>query len=93
MPRRKNEDHVFSLESDFREPLAMLEKMGANKQKMMKSILKGVGTASKAPVRKAYRSEGLNKRTGVLYKSITRKVFRNGKAVIVAAYARNQKNI
>ncbi len=41
----------------------------------------------KKPVKSAYRQVGLKKRTGTLYKSIQRKVFKNAKAVMVQAKA------
>lgn len=41
----------------------------------------------KKPVKSAYRQLGLKRKTGVLYESIQRKVFRNAKAVMVQAKA------
>jgi hypothetical protein len=58
----------------------------------MRRILSGIGTAAKNQVKKAYKSYGLSKGTGALYKSITRKVIRSGKAVIVEAKAQSAKN-
>ena len=53
----------------------------------MRHILSGLGTAAKGVVKKSYRSSGLKKKSGQLYKSIERKVFKNGKAVIIQAKA------
>ena len=65
----------------------MLQKLGARKTQVMKRMLGKIGTAAKAPVRRAYRSTGLRRRTGALYRSIRSKVMRSGAAVIVSAGA------
>lgn len=77
----------FSVEADISEPVRMLSELGGRKSTVMRHLLSGIGTAAKAQVKKAYRKQGLSKRTGALYKSIERKVFRNGKAVIIQAKA------
>ncbi len=77
----------MSVETDLAEALGFLESLGANRHKAMRRILGGIGTAAKNQVRKAYKSHGLSKGTGALYKSITRRVIRSGKAVIVEAKA------
>ena len=90
--RRKHSTESVSIETDISEPLEYLESLGANKHKAMRRILGGVGTAAKAQVKKAYKSHGLSKGTGALYKSITRKVMRSGKAVIVEAKAQTPED-
>lgn len=76
-----------SIQTDISEPVRMLTELGGKKTTVMRNILSGIGTAAKKPVKAAYRQVGLKKRTGALYKSIQRKVFRNAKAVMVQAKA------
>ncbi len=90
---RKLTTTEFSLEADFDEALRMLSRLGANKQKAMKRMLGSIGTSAKAKVKKAYKSYGLHKQSGDLYKSITRRVVRSGKGVIVEAKARTDKGL
>ena len=80
-----------SIEADISEPLRYLESLGAHKHKSMRRILSGVGTAAKNQVKKAYKGYGLAKGTGSLYKSITRRVLRSGKGVLVEAKAQSEK--
>lgn len=82
-----------SIESDIREPIAFLTELGGKQKTVMRHILSGVGTSAKNEAKRAYRPLGLSKRTGALYKSITRKVLRSGKGVIVEAKARSEKSI
>ena len=90
--KQKYSTTTFSVEADFSEPLAMLERLGANKTRVMRRLLGTVGTAAKNEVRRAYKGYGLNKGTGNLYRSITRRVIRSGKAVIVEAKAQSPTN-
>ena len=90
--RKKYSTESVSIETDLSEPLRYLERLGAQKHKVMRRVLGGVGTAAKNQVKKAYKSHGLSKGTGALYKSITRKVIRSGKAVIVEAKAQSAKD-
>lgn len=83
----------LSLETQFDSALKMLGSLGVNKKKAMRRILSGIGTSARSRVKKAYKSFGLQKGTGELYKSISRKVLRNGKGVIIQAKARNEKGI
>lgn len=83
----------LSLETQFDSALKMLGSLGVNKKKAMRRILSGIGTSARSKVKKAYKSFGLQKGTGELYKSISRKVLRNGKGVIIQAKARNEKGI
>jgi hypothetical protein len=91
--RRTAKAQELSIEADISEPITLLKDLGANGNKVMKRMLSGIGTAAKAPVKKAYKSFGLSKQTGALYKSIRRKVMRNGKAVIIDAKALSKGNI
>ncbi len=90
--QKKHSTESVSIETDIAESLKFLENLGANKDKAMRRILSGVGTAAKNQVKKAYKSYGLSKGTGALYKSISKKVIRSGKAVIVEAKAQSQKD-
>lgn len=87
---RKNTTAELSVKTEFDEALGMLQSLGADRKKMMRRLLSGIGTSAKSKVKKAYRSFGLHKDTGELYKSISRKVVRSGKGVIVEAKARTQ---
>ena len=80
----------FSVKTEFDSALRLLEMMGADRKKIMRRLLSGIGTSAKAKVRKAYKTYGLNKDTGELYRSISRRVVRSGKGVIVEAKARTQ---
>lgn len=63
---------TFSVEADLSEPLGMLQSLGANKARVMRRILGSVGTAAKNEVKRAYKSQGLTKHSGSLYRSISR---------------------
>ena len=78
----------LSVKTEFDEALDMLQGLGADRNRMMRRLLSGIGTSAKAKVRKAYKTYGLNKDTGELYKSISRRVVKSGKGVIVEAKAR-----
>jgi hypothetical protein len=82
----------ISVETELDDALGYLEALGADRDKMMRRLLGGIGTAARGQVRKAYKSHGLSKGTGALYKSINRRVIRSGKAVIVEAKASSEKN-
>lgn len=84
---------MVSVETDIRSALDVLEDMGGKRSTMMRHLLSGIGTAAKGEVRRAYKSYGLSKGTGQLYKSIQRKVFRNGKAVVVQAKAQRDGKV
>ena len=84
---------TVSLEADLDEPLAMLEELGAKERTVLKNILSGVGTDAKAAVKRSYRSSGLHRRTGALYKGISRKVTKDGRSVIVSTTARNDRQV
>lgn len=90
--RKKHTTQSVSVETDLAEPLRYLQSLGANRDRVMRRILGGVGTAARSQVRKAYKSYGLSKGTGALYKSITRRVLRSGKGVIVEAKAKADRN-
>jgi hypothetical protein len=89
--RKKYSTESVSVETDLAEALSYLEGLGANRDKMLRRLLGGIGTAARSQVRKAYKSQGLSKGSGALYKSINRRVIRSGKAVIVEAKAASQE--
>lgn len=82
----------ISVETDLTEALRFLQELGANRHKVMRRLLGGIGTAARNQVKKAYKSYGLSKGTGALYKSISRRVLRSGKGVLVEAKATSEKN-
>ena len=90
--RKRYSTESVSVETDLAEALGYLESLGVNRHKAMRRILGGIGTAARAQVRKAYKSHGLAKGSGALYKSISRRVIRSGKAVIVEAKASSEQN-
>ena len=89
--KKRHTTQSVSVETDLAEPLRYLQSLGANRDRVMRRILGGVGTAAKSQAKKAYKSYGLSKGTGALYKSITRRVLRSGKGVIVEAKAKDDK--
>lgn len=91
--RRKSNTDFFSIESDITEPINMLNDLGARKKTMMRRLLSGIGTDAKNKVKKGYKSSGLKKRSGTLYKSISKRVIRSGKAVIIEAKAQAENNV
>jgi len=90
--RKRYSTESISVQTELDEALSYLEGLGANRDKMLRRLLGGIGTAARAQVRKAYKSQGLSKGTGSLYKSISRRVIRSGKAVIVEAKASSEQN-
>lgn len=90
--RKHHGTESISVQAELDEALSYLEGLGANRDKMLRRLLGGIGTAARAQVRKAYKSQGLSKGTGSLYKSIGRRVIRSGKAVIVEAKASSEQN-
>ncbi|MCF0237026.1 MAG: hypothetical protein HUK24_00385 [Sphaerochaetaceae bacterium] len=84
---------IVSVEADISEPLNMLEQMGAKKKTIMRRMLSQIGTAAKNEGKKAYRSSGLKKGTGALYKSIQKKVMKNGSAVLIKPSARKDGSV
>ena len=90
--RKRYSTESISVETDLAEALTYLESLGVNRHKAMRRILGGIGLAARAQVRKAYKAHGLSKGSGALYKSISRRVIRSGKAVIVEAKADSKKN-
>jgi hypothetical protein len=90
--RKHHSTESISIEAELDEAITYLEGLGADKDRMMRRLLGGIGTAAKGQVKKAYKSNGLSKGTGALYKSINRRVIRSGKAVIVEAKAATDKD-
>jgi hypothetical protein len=90
--RKRYSTESVSVETDLAEALSFLESLGTDRDKAMRRILGGIGTAARSQVRKAYKSHGLSKGSGALYKSISRRVIRSGKAVIVEAKAASEKD-
>lgn len=91
--RNKSSSNFLSIESDITEPIKMLNDLGSKKKTMMRRLLSGIGTDAKNKVKKGYKSSGLKKRSGVLYKSISKKVIKSGKAVIIEAKAQAKNDV
>ena len=83
----------FSVKTEFDSALRLLEMMGGDRKKMMRRLLSGIGTSAKAKVRKAYKTYGLNKDTGELYRSIKSRVVKSGKGVIIDAKAQRDGGV
>ena len=81
----------ISVETDLTEVMELFDNLEKGQNRIRRNILAGVGTSAKNRVKKAYKSYGLQKGTGALYKSIKRKVIRSGKAVIIEPTARNKQ--
>lgn len=62
-----------------------------NEQSMRKSILGQVGTKAKNAAKRDFNSV-LHKRSGYLYKTIRKYLYRNGKAVVVTAHKQDDRN-
>ena len=83
----------LSVKTEFDEALDMLQRLGADRKRMMRRLLSGIGTSAKAKVRKAYKTYGLNKDTGELYRSIKSRVVKSGKGVIIDAKAQAEGGV
>lgn len=90
---RKNTTAEFSVKTEFDEALKLLEKLGGDRKKMMRRLLSGIGTSAKAKVKKAYKTYGLHKNSGELYKSIKSRVVRSGRGVIIDAKAQRDEGV
>lgn len=82
-----------SVETDLNEVMNLFDSLEKGQKTIRRHILAGVGTSAKNRVKKLYKSYNLEKGTGALYKSITRKVIRSGNAVIIEANARNGNQV
>jgi hypothetical protein len=62
--RNRHTTESVSVETDLSDALRYLESLGAHRDKTMRRMLSGIGTAAKNQVKKAYKSYGLSKGTG-----------------------------
>ena len=83
----------ISIETNLDEVMELFDNLEKGQNRIRRNILAGVGTSAKNKVKKLYKSYGLGKGTGALYKSIKRKVIRSGKGVIIEAGARSNKQV
>ena len=83
----------LSVKTEFDEALDMLQGLGGDRKKMIRRLLSGIGTSAKAKVRKAYKTYGLQKNTGELYRSIKSRVVKSGKGVIIDAKAQRDGGV
>lgn len=81
---------MISVKTDLDETMNLLKELDGNREKMRRRILSGIGTGAKNYVKKKYGSL-LNKKSGLLYRSLSSKVIRSGKAVIVSPTATHNK--
>ena len=81
----------ITLENDLDNAIEFMGELVKNEQSMRKSILGQVGTKAKSAAKRNYTSI-LNKKSGELYKSIRKYMYRNGKAVVVTAHKSDDKN-
>ena len=83
----------ISIETDIADAIDVLISLGQKEKSTMRKVLGAVGTDAKNKAKKAYKKAGLEKHSGELYKSIIRKILKNGKEVLISAKARNTRNI
>ena len=81
----------ISLETDITEAMELLKDIEHNENKIRKSALSQMGTKARTAAKRSYASV-LHKRSGNLYKSIRKYLYRNGKAVVVTAHNKDDKN-
>jgi len=82
----------ITIQADLDEAMEFFDSLDKGQKKIRRHILAGVGTAAKNRVKKSYKNY-LKKQTGALYKSIVRKVIRNGEAVLIEANERNEDRV
>ena len=82
----------IDVQTDFEEVYKMFEKLEKEKVKVVRAILSGTGSTAKNRAKKKYKQK-LGMGTGKLYNSITRKVIKSGKAVIIEAKARKNEKV
>lgn len=80
----------ISIETDLNDAMELLEGLYKNSDKMRASLLGQIGTKAKNKAKKSYRNV-LHKRSGYLYKSIRRYMYRNKKAVVITAHNKDDK--
>lgn len=77
---------VVTIKDDISSAVSFLESVGDSYKTAMKAILRQVGQGAKTEVKKRY-THYLKKGTGTTYKSITSKLTRDGRGVVVGAWA------
>lgn len=80
MPENKGEG-IISIKAEMKEALAFFSELNANERQIQKRLLTAVGTGGKQYIRRRYKSV-LNKRSGLLYKSIKTYVKRNNSDLV-----------
>ena len=80
-----------TLETQMDNDIDMMGDLVKNEQSMRKSILGQVGNKAKTAAKRDFNSV-LHKRSGYLYKTIRKYLYRNGKAVVVTAHKADDKN-
>lgn len=75
----------ISIEPQLDDAIEEIGDLVRNEKSIRKSILSQVGTKAKTRAKRDYKTI-LNKKSGNLYKSIRKYVYRNGKAVVITAH-------
>lgn len=78
---------IISLEAKLDDAMDLLKGLDVNEKKIRSSVLNQVGTKAKNAAKKDYRNV-LNKKSGFLYKSIRKYMYRNKNAVVVTAHGK-----
>ena len=84
-------DGYIRIGSDISECMKFFDGLDVNKKAIQKNILRTVGTGAKQATKKNL-NHYLQRRSGTLYKSITSRVSRSGKSVIISNNADSGKN-
>ena len=79
---------VVSVKGDIKQALKMIGGLEKDKVKIRRRLLRGIGSATKSKIKKHYKNV-LNKQSGLLYKSLSSKVSRNAKEVVISSEAKS----
>lgn len=85
------DDGYIRVSADINEALRFFDGLDVNRKAIKKNLLRSLGTGAKNAVKHSY-GQYLRKRTGTLYRSITSKVSRTGKSVVISNNAESGKN-
>jgi len=86
-----NDDGYIRVSADINEALRFFDGLDVNRKAIKKNLLRTIGTGAKNAVKHSY-GQYLRKRTGTLYRSVTSKVSRSGKSVVISNNAESGKN-
>ena len=83
----------LSIETRVSEAKRMLDELGIQSKNISKQLLRYLAGRMKTYIRRGYRKSGLNKRSGDLYKSISSRLTKDGKFVIISPTARRDGKV